>query len=335
MAAPEAAAADEPIAEPVDELAPKAPGPLQASWRAVSIESTFSVSGGFMGAKKSFPVVSKTVTVRRERDGVVTTVPATYIKVEKNADWVLKAVAGNKAQKGALKRTKVIEDLRRNLVMMSSSDAAVAGEGANATLDEDPMAALDMVCDEEPAAKRRYNRKRAKCKEVKVSMPLRAQCAYPGNKEKRDVSIMADSTNQLWLLKEDVPWLLVFLADECGFGGVAIESEAAVAEANCDAVPGLRVEWDFQSNDAWTATFVEGPLLGQPSIKCRLSGLTEEKWNKMNAIHAYEHDYASASASDRKRVAYDYIAAHCAEMLKKSDANCASASSTAVAERMA
>ena len=332
MAFPEAVAAAEPIAEPVDELAPKAPGPLQASWRAVSIESTFSVSGGFMGAKKSFPVVSKTVTVRRERDGVVTTVPATYIKVEKNADWVLKAVAGNKAQKGALKRTKVIEDLRRNLVMMSSSDAAVAGEGANATLDEDPMAALDMVCDEEPAAKRRYNRKRAKCKEVKVSMPLSAQCAYPGNKEKRDVSIMADSTNQLWLLKEDVPWLLVFLADECGFGGVAIESEAAVAEANCDAVPGLRVEWDFQSNDAWTATFVEGPLLGQPSIKCRLSGLTEEKWNKMNAIHAYEHDYASASASDRKRVAYDYIAAHCAEMLKKSDANCASASSSAVAE---
>ena len=329
MAAPEAAAAAEPIAEPVDELAPKAPRPLHTSWRAVSIESTFSVSGGFMAANKSFPVVSKTCTVRREHSGRVVIASATYIKIHKNDDWLYKTVAGSKAQKGVLKRTKVIDHLRRKLTEMGSSSAAVA------TLDEDPMAALDKVSDEEPALNRtplRNQRKRPKGQEVKVSMPLRAQCAYPGNKEKRDVSIMADSTNQLWLLKEDVPWLLVFLAGECGFGGVAIESEAAVAEANCDAVPGLRVEWDFQSNDAWTATFVEGPLVDQPSIKCKLSGLTEEKWNKMNAIHAYEHDYASASASDRKRVAYDYIAAHCAEMMKKSDANCASASSSAVAE---
>ena len=247
-----------------------------------------------------------------------------HISRSKNADWLVKAVAGNKAQKGALKRTKVIEDLRRNLVTMSSSNAAVAD-------DEDPMSALDSVCDEELAYRRtKYSRKRAKSREVKVRMPLRAKCAYPDCTETRDVRVMAEGTNQLWVLKEDVPWLLVFLADECGFGGVAIESEAAVAEPNCDAVPGLRVEWDFQGNDAWTATFVEGPLLGQPSISCKLSRFTEKKWNKMNAMRAYGHDYASASARDRKLVAYDYVVAHCADMLKKSDANFASASTSAV-----
>ena len=83
MAAPEAVVAAEPIAEPVTQLAPIAPGPLHSPWRAVSIESTFSVSGGFMGAKKSSPVASKTVTVQRDRDGVLTAVPATYIKIEK------------------------------------------------------------------------------------------------------------------------------------------------------------------------------------------------------------------------------------------------------------
>ena len=50
--------------------------------------------------------------------------------------------------------------------------------------------------------------------------------------------------------KEDLPWLVTYIADEVSFGGVILDPgklDSAVAEPN-SSVPGLHVEWDFQDN---------------------------------------------------------------------------------------
>ena len=62
---------------------------------------------------------------------------------------------------------------------------------------------------------------------------------------------------------DDLPWLVAYIADEVGFGGVVQEPEedSAVAEPN-SSVPGLRVECDFQAHGPWCARLA-GPLVCQ------------------------------------------------------------------------
>ena len=310
--------ASDSVAEPLSAWAPKAPGPLKTPWRPLSVQTVYSVSGGYLGAKKTCALSSKTLDVQRTVDGSDITVAATFIRINKNDDWMLKAVGGPKAQKGFLKRTTLIERMRSKLVDRGLCDTSVADERVDDDGD-DPMGQLDCPV-ERPASRpkrTRYARKRVKNQEVTITMPMYASCAYPDNKETKDVTVMADGTNQLWVLKEDLPWLLATLADECGYGGVPVANDcAAVADGICPAAPGVNIKWDFQSSDGWIASFVHGPLLGQPSVACKVSKFSQEKWDKVNATHTYGKEYAHAAPSDLKNAAYDYIVAHCVELIK-------------------
>ena len=116
-----------------------------------------------------------------------------------------------------------------------------------------------------------------------MSMPLRAPCADPHCKDTMDVRTLATGTNQLWVHEDCIPWLVTYIADETGFGGVTAayddEDSSAVADSG---VQGLKVEWDFQDNDGWSGTFVSGPLKGE-TYNMRLSKFDQEKWEVMNA----------------------------------------------------
>ena len=202
--------ASDSVAEPLSAWAPKAPGPLKTPWRPLSVQTVYSVSGGYLGAKKTCALSSKTLDVQRTVDGSDITVAATFIRINKNDDWMLKAVGGPKAQKGFLKRTTLIERMRSKLVDRGLCDTSVADERVDDDGD-DPMGQLDCPV-ERPASRpkrTRYARKRVKNQEVTITMPMYASCAYPDNKETKDVTVMADGTNQLWVLKEDLPWLVL------------------------------------------------------------------------------------------------------------------------------
>ena len=100
-----------------------------------------------------------------------------------------------------------------------------------------------------------------------VDMPLHCLCAWPESKETIKVSLLAVSTNQLWMHKDHVPWYVRYMADEHGLGGapVEVQDDSAVAVANC-SVPDLNMHWDFKTDDKWTAIFVAGPHKGKAFI---------------------------------------------------------------------
>ena len=290
--------------------APIARPPLGHTWRPVSIEAAFTLGGGYLRPKKHFALES--------RVSITNNIERTYIRINKNDDWVLKAVAGDKAQRGALRRCKAIELIREKMTEWSP----MKKDAVAATKDEDPMSALEAVQeDTAPAPKRRYSRKRPKLQELVVTMPKRCPYAAPECKETKEVSVMADGTNQLWLLKEDVPWLMAYMADENGFGSVAVTADdTAVAEPNCPDVPGLCVEWDWATGDGFTAEFVTGPLAGTQRIACKISNFTKEKYDRLSAIHKYEKIFCDAGPAELKTAVHQHLVSHCSELLRQRSA---------------
>lgn len=315
---------EEPPTEPA--YSPVAPGPDKAKWRPVVFADTLCVQGGYLAAKRVCCVENQSVVATVKSQGALVERTTTYVKISKNDEWLIKACAGDAAQRGALRRSKCIEQIRDLMKNDSPTKAASAvadlQSPGNASAVADPMDSLEEVADDDgaqpSASNSRYKRQRRKRAELIVIMPDRAPCAFPKDKAKaKDVHVMADSTNQVWLAKEDVPWLLTYIADECGFGGVDAEVESAVAEPNCPQVPGLNVEWDWTSNDGYTAQFVVGPLAGDQRYNVLVSTFTAEKWSAANDIHKYQKSFGEADNDDLKKATYDYLVMQCAKMLKE------------------
>ena len=121
---------------------------------------------------------------------------------------MLKGGAGTAAQRGTLKRSKVIEQLKEKLVEASKS-SAVADQGI-ATIADDPMTTLDDVDSKESPSKQiRYAPRRLGHQVVEIKMHERpTQCADSAVAGTRKVRVLARSTNQLWVAVDDVEWLI-------------------------------------------------------------------------------------------------------------------------------
>ena len=89
---------------------------------------------------------------------------------------------------------------------------------------------------------------------------------------------------------DGLDWLLQFAADEQSRQGVkrATADEGDVKEANCTAVAGLNMEWDFTSR-AWQAEFVEGPLKGTKK-RFGVYDLTKDRVDKMEKAGILQAD---------------------------------------------
>ena len=125
------------------------------------------------------------------------------------------------------------------------------------------------------------------------------------------VSVLARSTNQIWIDIDNIEWLVNYVAKEVALGGVP-EEEPAVAESNCE-VDFLRIQWD-SGEQSWRAEFVGGPLAGE-SFTSRVSTLTSEKWASVcDAFFTW--DSAGASFEDRKECTRLYLQDFCARKLQ-------------------
>ena len=124
------------------------------------------------------------------------------------------------------------------------------------------------------------------------------------------VSVLARSTNQLWIDIDNIEWLINYVAKEVALGGVP-EEEPAVAESNCE-VDFLRIQWDF-GDQCWRAEFVGGPLEGE-SFTSRVSTLTSEKWASVR--DPLLGDFEGASFEDRKECTRLYLQDFCARKLQ-------------------
>jgi hypothetical protein len=271
----------------------QSPGPV--GWQPLVLAQAFALGGGFH--KKSTLVESMTVADSPNEI-------QHYVRMDKNSEWLLKAAIGANAQKGALKHCRTFDVIRRQLLAKQNVEG-----GANADAD-DPM---NEVQDEPAAATRGTKRKRLVDHVCTVEMPAVAGSAFPLLREPREVRVYpkgAQGRSQLWVRDKDVPWLVEYVAHEASTGGVPpLPPADAVAEPNA-AGGNVRIRWDFQSGDAWEATFVAGPRRGQ-QVRSEVSALNETKWNAVRSRFAPEAILEVATPEQRREAVWHYLELHC------------------------
>lgn len=152
---------------------------------------------------------------------------STFIEVGKQVNWVCHVVCGCGRSTGPLKRTRVIENLRAEVVSMlapaSGADAAADGD------DDDPMAALGMETPTKRVPRRRSGRKRQSDDDPSktTSRVLEVHLPAPGTaghqisvyvKDFPKYTLEAPSNgghnSSLWIRKDCLPRFLQVLREE-------------------------------------------------------------------------------------------------------------------------
>ena len=220
----------------------------------IKLVKQWSVEGGALG--KSIGLDTKDIDTP---NGTVA-----FVKLDKNADWLLKAILGT-ANKGALRRATLFSTLTRRLhetvadpLSEWTPECAPASSSTSAVAEDercDPMSQLVEISSESatPTKKRKsYTSKRGQNKITSVSMPEFEPTSHPDRKERRQVRLLALSTTSVWLCIEDIAWLVKWLSDELRSGGVPLESNDPVGalECNCEAEH-VHIRWDF--GGSWEA----------------------------------------------------------------------------------
>ena len=108
-------------------------------------------------------------------------------------------------------------------------------------------------------------------------------------------------------------WLLAYAADEQYFRGVdcsdPVECEKTES-ANCSAVAGLRLTWDFDAK-AWHAKFVDGSLKGAEKYFA-MQSITVHHWQKMkDTFDGCDGYFGRASSLQRKHAAKHLLTLWC------------------------
>ena len=138
---------------------------------------------------------------------------------------------------------------------------------------------------------------------------------HPDCTARRNVRLIAHSTNSIWLSLADVPWLVIRLADEVSTGGVP-QSATRPLEANSPAVAGVNFTWDV--DDSWVAVLLDGPHKGS-TLHTKLSNFTEDKWRSVGAIHGYGVSFKDSTYDQRKAAALHFLESHCKAMMVTSE----------------
>ena len=276
----------------------------------VHLETQFVVRGGL--SKK--PCVLDTMEI------ATPTGARHFCKVNKNDSWLLKCSAGREARKGVLKRSRVLETLKKKLGAVPARDSVVTESISTPEeeVDKDPMNDLDVVVDgaaQRSPKKPKYCPKRVCNRIQKIEMPVRppesVSSAVAGHCM---VHAMARGTNQLWLAVEDVRWLVNYVAAEVALGGVAEEQDESDTEGNCE-LPQLRMKYEFAAK-VWQADFVDGPLRGE-SFTSSVANMSAEKWATVQAAVAVEFEHATLQ--QLKEGTRLFLLSHCKTVVAQHD----------------
>ena len=287
--------------------APRGPS-MSGTWKQVAIAKQWAVEGGYL---------NKAVTLETKEVDTVSGA-GSFVKIDKNADWLLKAALGKSNNKGGLKRTRLLDTIKEKLsdsatptpARDDSQDSAVAAPDS-----EDPMNMLESVeSNAAPAAKKRkaYLSKRAKNNITHVDMPEFEPTAHPEKKGTRKVAVLALSTNSTWIGVDDVPWLVRWLADEARSGGVPVATDDPLdaLECNCEAEH-VHIRWDFLG--AWEAIILAGEKKGT-KIKSCVEKFTAEKWLALDGPTRYGCAFANATQEQLKTATFQFLEKHMQEV---------------------
>jgi hypothetical protein len=292
---------------------------IKRKWHMIEETNKLSFKGGYHA--KSETVESRPFTI----DGRGA---KPFVHVAKKHDWLCK-MAG-----GPLKRAgKILDEIREKFFQYEDATDASAvadanGESAVADAEEDPMTKCDGIRVDTPSPKQQRWKMGARGKVRTLEVPLFSRSAAPNNPATKvvTVNIIGDrGKGQMWMLHSDIPWLVAYLADEVGTGGVALApavagdtaaadqsavaggSSSAGPKANCPDVPGLciRLKPAAGNLDEYEARFVDGPLKDF-MVTSKVSTMSQEKWDRLQATAASwqcpDPDFHSPAVKRRHKV---------------------------------
>ena len=266
-----------------------------------------------------------------------------FVKIDKNADWLLKAILGT-ANKGALRRSTLFNTLGEKLthvvadpasrwtpngVPESPSSSAVADAPSPAVAESepcDPMSQLEEISSEAATPKKRktqgpYKSIRGQNKIQIVTMPEHEPQSHPGMTGDRNIRLLPTSTNSLWICIEDIGWLVRWLSDELRSGGVPLPKSDPLdaLECNCDA-DNVHIRWDF--NGAWEAIILQDSL-GRAKrgmkYKCVVSDFDQDKWLAVGANARYGTDFERARPEQKKEASKLFLEKHMKGVMGRQD----------------
>ena len=170
------------------------PGP----WKKVTVTKQWSLEGGYLN--KPLALDTKEVDTT---DGTVA-----FVKLDKNADWLRKAVLGKTAPKGALRRSTLVDTLKQKLAEKVSDEQLQPGDDVESSprfavaerAPADPMDPLDDISSTNaltPKKRKVYVSKRGKNNITDVRMPEFEPTSRPAREELKTVRLLALSTNSL------------------------------------------------------------------------------------------------------------------------------------------
>ena len=281
---------------------------VKRKWHNIEETTKLSFKGGYHTKIES--VESQTFTLNDR--------PQQFVHVAKKLDWLCKMSGGPLKRAG-----KILDELRDKYYQeedLAHGESAVADanvESAVAGAEDDLMAQCDDIEVSTPNPKRTHqgstpakgakgkkNTSRGKPRQVEA--PLVSKSAAPNNPATKvvTINIVGDrGKGKMWMLHSDIPWLVAYLADEVGTGGVALApavageaaDQSAVAggsssdgqTANCPEVPGLciRLKPAAGNLDEYEACFVDGPLKGV-LLTSKVSTMSQAKWDRLQATAA-------------------------------------------------
>ena len=268
-----------------------------------------------------------------------------FVKLDKNADWLLRALFGHCA-KGALRMSTLFNTLNKMVTDAtadpasrwtperspeSSSSSAVADAPSPAVAESepcDPMSQLEDISHENATPKKRkgqggkyYASKRGQNKIHTVTMPEHEPVSHPNKTEERNIRLLPTSTCSLWLCIEDIPWLVRWLSDELRSGGVPLPKSDPLdaLECNCDA-DNVHIRWDF--NGAWEAIILQDSL-GRAKrgmkYKCVVSDFDQDKWLAVGANARYGTDFERARPEQKKEASKLFLEKHMKNVMGRQD----------------
>ena len=291
----------------------------------VKLTKQWSIAGGRLGKPFGLTDVKDIDTPQ----GTVS-----FVKIDKNADWLLKAMVGT-ANKGALRRSTLSSSLGEKLThavadpasrwtpngapgIPSSSAVADAPSPAVAESEPcDPMSQLEEISSEAATPKKRktqgpYKSIRGQNKIHIVTMPEHEPHSHPGMTGDRNIRLLPTSTCSLSICIEDIPWLVRWLSDELRSGGVPLPKSDPLdaLECNCDA-DNVHIRWDF--GGAWEAIILQDSL-GRAKrgmkYKCVVSDFDQDKWLAVGANARYGTDFRNARPEQKKEASYRFFEKH-------------------------
>ena len=241
-----------------------------------------------------------------------------YVRVKKNAPWLIAAVGGPQAKKNSMPSVQVVDLLYSKVFgkefkhITHESEDRSRGEdldNEDEFADDDPMAQLfecapDIEMETPKKKKQHAKMQLPRTTMREIDMPKRPLCVGGSANETRIVHMyVRPNSKSLWLRMDCVDWLVSYAADEHYYQGISRVDDTS------EAATDYRIQWDHNEK-AFDCTINVGTNAG--FVLCfYLNKLTKEVFEKLNELDRVQEYWSKANVSVKRKYCRQYLEKWC------------------------